>query len=188
MLRKILFTPLWLAGCLVLDALPPQTFHNALRQRYPQATDITWRQMGNHYVATFQLEDFLTRAWLTTEGEWLMTDTDLQTADQLPPTVYNYFTLSSYAQWNLADVHRIELADGLLKGPNSRPWSKRTTPSRPNNLCPHPSHRNPVRYVLIVNYDNSSETYQLFYTPDGVLVRTRDVSYLPVTLTPQDFL
>lgn len=171
MLLKNELIVLLLTSCLAIEALPPQTYHNALRQRYPQATDITWRQMGNDYVATFQLNDFLTHTWLTPNGQWLMTDTDLQTADQLPPTVYNYFTMSSYAEWNLADVHRIELA----------------TPDSIDSLCRKSAQIDPIRYVLVVNYDNSTETYQLFYTPDGVLVRTRDVSYLSTTLTPQDF-
>lgn len=179
MLLKNELTILLLASCLAVKALPPQTYHDALRQRYPQATDIYWRQTGNDYVATFQLDDFLTHAWLTADGQWLMTDTDLQTADQLPPVVYNYFTLSSYAGWNLTDVHRIELADMNRTEP--------TVSTRQEVLSRNPSHIDPVRYVLIVNYDNSTETYQLFYTPDGVLIRTRDVSYLPNTLTPQDF-
>lgn len=41
-------------------------------------------------------------------AQWVMTNTDLQTTDQLTPNVYNDFTLSPYAMWTATNVNLIE--------------------------------------------------------------------------------
>lgn len=88
-------------------------------------------------------------------AQWVMTNTNLQTTDQLAPNVYNDFTLSPYAMWTATNVNLIE-------------FPKRTT-----------------LYVITVNLNNSSATKQLFYTLNGRLVQTRDVSYINPTLSPE---
>ena len=77
--------------------------------------------------------------------------------DQLTPNVYNDFTLSPYAMWTATNVNLIE-------------FPKRTT-----------------LYVITVNLNNSSATKQLFYTLNGRLLQTRDVSYINPTLSPGIF-
>ena len=42
-------------------------------------------------------------------------------------------------------------------------------------------------YVITVNLNNSSATKQLFYTLNGRLLQTRDVSYINPTLSPGIF-
>lgn len=90
-------------------------------------------------------------------AQWVMTNTNLQTTDQLTPNVYNDFTLSPYAMWTATNVNFIE-------------FPKRTT-----------------LYVITVNLNNSSTTKQLFYTQNGRLLQTRDVSYINPTLSPEIF-
>ena len=41
-------------------------------------------------------------------AQWVMSNTNLQTTDQLAPNVYNDFTLSPYAMWTATNVNLIE--------------------------------------------------------------------------------
>ena len=105
----------------------------------------------------FTQNGFEKKVWMNGNAQWVMTNTNLQTTDQLAPNVYNDFTLSPYAMWTATNVNLIE-------------FPKRTT-----------------LYVITVNLNNSSATKQLFYTLNGRLVQTRDVSYINPTLSPGIF-
>ena len=140
-----------------LSATSPTTFHIALKKIYPHATNVSWSQQGNYYVASFTQNGFEKEVWMNGNAQWVMTNTDLQTTDQLTPNVYNDFTLSPYAMWTATNVNLIE-------------FPKRTT-----------------LYVITVNLNNSSATKQLFYTLNGRLLQTRDVSYINPTLSPRIF-
>ena len=124
-----------------LSATSPTTFHIALKKIYPHATNVSFEK----------------EVWMNGNAQWVMTNTDLQTTDQLTPNVYNDFTLSPYAMWTATNVNLIE-------------FPKRTT-----------------LYVITVNLNNSSATKQLFYTLNGRLLQTRDVSYINPTLSPGIF-
>ena len=119
--------------------------------------NVSWSQQGNYYVASFTQNGFEKEVWMNGNAQWVMTNTDLQTTDQLTPNVYNDFTLSPYAMWTATNVNLIE-------------FPKRTT-----------------LYVITVNLNNSSATKQLFYTLNGRLLQTRDVSYINPTLSPGIF-
>ena len=99
------------------------------------------------FVATSKLEN----------AQWVMTNTDLQTADQLPPGAYNAFTFSSFSQWTVQNVFFIEF------------------PKRP------------AVYVVQVNMDNSDAIYQLFLTPGGRMLQTKDASYNNTAISPSVF-
>lgn len=147
---------IWMLA-ITASAIPPSTFHLALKKLYPHATDAEWKQQGAYYIATFTQNGFLKKVWMDAAARWVMTDTDLQTTDQLTPSVYNDFTLSQYAMWTVNDV----------------------------NLMEFPRHA-PL-YIITVNQDNSVSTYQLFYAMDGRLIQTRNVSYITPTLSPGVF-
>lgn len=140
-----------------LSATSPATFHAALKKMYPQATNVSWNQQGNYYVASFAQNGFEKKVWMDNNARWVLTNTDLQTTDQLTPGVYNDFTLSQYSMWTVTDVNLIE------------------------------SPKRAALYVITVNQDNSSATNQLFYAQDGRLLQTRNVSYISPTLYPGVF-
>ncbi len=96
------------------------------------AADVEWSQQGNYHTADFIQNGFDTKVWMNINAQWVMTNTDLQTADQLPPGAYNAFTFSSFSQWTVQNVFFIEF------------------PKRP------------AVYVVQVNMDNSDAIYQLF--------------------------
>lgn len=147
---------LWVLVATV-SATSPATFHASLKKMYPQATDVSWNQQGNYYVASFTQNGFEKKVWMDVNARWIMTNTDLQTTDQLTPGVYNDFTLSQYSMWTVTDVNLME-------------FPKRA-----------------VLYVITVNQDNSSATNQLFYAQDGRLMQVRNVSYINPTLYPEVF-
>lgn len=117
-----------------LSATSPTTFHIALKKIYPHATNVSWSQQGNYYVASFIQNGFEKEVWMNGNAQWVMTNTDLQTTDQLTPNVYNDFTLSPYAMWTATNVNLIE-------------FPKRTT-----------------LYVITVNLNNSSAISQCIET------------------------
>ena len=139
------------------STVSPQVFHAALKKLYPQATNVGWSQEGDYYIASFIQNGFDKKVWMSPTARWIMTDTDLETADRLPPMVYNDFIFSQYATWTVTDVN-------LIKSPRRRSL-----------------------YVITVNQDNSISTWQLFYASDGSLLHTRDVSYLSPELSPDVF-
>lgn len=141
----------------IASAVSPATFSAALKKMYPQAREVAWDQQGNYYVATFTLNGFEKKVWMNANAQWVMTNTDLQTADQLTPSVYNDFTLSQYSTWTVNDVN-------LMAFPKRAPL-----------------------YIITVNLDNSVSTYQLFYALDGRLLQTRNVSYISPALSPEVF-
>jgi hypothetical protein len=141
----------------IASAVSPAAFSAALKKMYPQAREVAWDQQGNYYVATFTLNGFEKKVWMNANAQWVMTNTDLQTADQLTPSVYNDFTLSQYSTWTVSDVN-------LMAFPKRAPL-----------------------YIITVNQDNSVSTYQLFYALDGRLLQTRNVSYISPALSPEVF-
>lgn len=158
MKRKLysIFVLVWMIIA-TASAISPAVFHAALKKMYPQATNVDWGEEGDYYTATFTHNGFLKKVWMNANAQWVMTDTDVETADRLPPLVYNSFIFTQYDSWTVNDVN-------LIKFP-----------------------RHPSLYVVTVNQDNSISTYQLFYATDGRLLQTRDVSYISPELTPNVF-
>lgn len=149
-----LFLFVWMTA-VAASAVSPQVFHAALKKLYPQADKVGWSQEGDYYVASFAHNGFDKKVWMNAHAGWIMTNIDLETADRLPPMVYNEFIFSQYTPWTVTDVN-------LIKSP-----------------------RRPALYVITVNQDNSVSTWQLFYAADGSPVYTRDVSYINPELSPR---
>ena len=97
-------------------------------------------------------------AWFNVRGQWVMTQTDLVSLDRLTPTVYNAFVSGPYANWVVDNVTMVEFPK----------WQ--------------------AIIVIKVGQDNVDIKYQLFYTPQGVLLKTRNVSDMYDILGPSTFL
>ena len=78
-------------------------------------------------------------------GTMVMTLTDLVSLDRLTPTVYNAFVSGPYANWVVDNVTMVEFPK----------WQ--------------------AIIVIKVGQDNVDIKYQLFYTPQGILLKTRNV-------------
>ena len=90
--------------------------------------------------------------------QWQMTQTDLVSLDRVTPTVYNAFVSGPYASWAVNDVTMVEFPK----------WQ--------------------AIIVIKVGQDNVDIKYQLFYSPQGMLLKTRNVSYMYDILGPGTFL
>ena len=86
----LIITCLWLQAGL---ATTPSAFYSALKKIYPLAADVEWSQQGNYHTADFIQNGFDTKVWMNINAQWVMTNTDLQTADQLPPGFVLFFIL-----------------------------------------------------------------------------------------------
>lgn len=137
---------------------PPGNVQTTFKTMYPKATGTAWSQDGGYYCANFVKNGFTKNVWFNTQGQWVMTQTDLVSLDRLSPTVYNAFVSGAYASWVVDDVTMVEFPK----------WQ--------------------AIIVIKVGQDNVDIKYQLFYTPQGMLLKTRNVSYMYDILGPGTFL
>lgn len=142
----------------VFAIAPPANVAAAFKKMYPQANDIAWSADDGYYCANFVMNGFTKNVWFNVQGQWEMTQTDLVGLDRLTPAVYNAFTFSPYASWVVEDVTMVEFPK----------WQ--------------------AILVIEVGQANVDIKYQLFYTPKGMLLKTRNVSNMYDILGPQTFL
>ena len=123
----------------------------ALLEKYPDAQDVVWSEKSGYYVADFTAamvkadsDRVRYSAWFDSRCEWHMTETDIP-FDMLPEAVRTAFAASEYADWRIDDV------DMLV--------------------------RNGVELIYIIevegtNADGVKQEVDLYYSEDGVLVKT----------------
>ncbi len=87
---------------------------NALMQAFntmfPGNDDANWETKGGYEVATFTEDGNETNAWFDDDGNWYMTDTDIDYTE-LPQAVRTAFEASEWASWTIDDVEMIERPD-----------------------------------------------------------------------------
>ena len=123
----------------------------ALLEKYPDAQDVVWSEKSGYYVADFTAamvkadsDRVRYSAWFDSRCDWHMTETDIP-FDMLPEAVRTAFAASEYADWRIDDV------DMLV--------------------------RNGVELIYIIevegtNADGVMQEVDLYYSEDGVLVKT----------------
>lgn len=126
----------------------PQEVQNALTQRYPDAVGVEWETRGGYYVAEFTIPGSASTAdnsaWFDHTGLWYMTEYDIPFT-ALPEAVQQAFRAGEYAAWEIDDVDQLE-REGLE-----------------------------TLYVIEVegrDADGREQDVDLYYAPDGVLVKT----------------
>ena len=103
--RMTIFVSLLLAGFAFTSCddsddnyTPDEKIVNVLYEKYPNAQRVDWELQHDHYVADFYDNNIEKEAWITTKGEWVMTESDIQTA----------FNESEYKDWRVDDVDMLE--------------------------------------------------------------------------------
>lgn len=158
-MKKISFVAMMLFLSIATFAIaPPGNVKAAFKKMYPKANDVAWSQDDGYYCANFVMSGFTKNVWLNAQAQWQMTQTDLVSLDRLSPKVYNAFVFGPYASWVVEDVTMVEFPR----------WQ--------------------AIIVIKVGVDNVDIKYQLFYTPQGMLLKKRNVSYLHDILGPGTFL
>lgn len=119
-MKKLKFT--LLAACLAMTALvfhscnsddggssaPSAAFQAALMKLYPSAVNIDWEQKGTYYVADCRADSRERQVWFDAGANWVMTETELETINNLPPAVLTAFMESNYANWVVDDIDMLE--------------------------------------------------------------------------------
>lgn len=87
----------------------------ALTEKYPDATNITWISKGEYVVANFSLPVMRSAntsgndhsAWFDNSGDWYMTETEIPYT-ALPEAVKSSFQNSEYKDWEIDDIDMLE--------------------------------------------------------------------------------
>ena len=129
----------------------PEAVQKALLARYPDATRINWKQQNGYEKADFERPDSQLpggysdcSAWFDGSGDWYMTESEIAVG-ALPQAVRAAFNASEYAAWRIEEVERIERKD--------------------------------METLYSIEAEGRSATgaesdVELYYTADGILVRT----------------
>ena len=88
----------------------PAEVTQGLKDKYPMATDIEWRDKIRGFTATFLLDEEKHVANFTNEGIWESTETDLEDS-ALPEVVRDSYEKSKYSDWEIGGVQKIELPE-----------------------------------------------------------------------------
>ena len=95
--RMTIFVSLLLAGFAFTSRedsddnyTPDEKIVNVLYEKYPNAQRVDWELQHDHYVADFYDNNIEKEAWITTKGEWVMTESDIL-FNNLPDAVQTAF-------------------------------------------------------------------------------------------------
>ena len=132
----------------------PSKVKTAFKNMYPKASNVDWEQIGGYYTADFVMDHHEIDVWFDTNGEWVMTTNDVESLEKIPVPVAEAFMKSIWASMKLKDV-------------------------RIGTFSKHPT-------VILIEAEgyNSNEEFQLFYSPDGKLIKSINVSELGGEIYP----
>ena len=85
--------------------VPPSNITEALKQVYPAAQNVEWEMKGAYYVADCWVSNDELEVWFDANANWVMTENELNSIDQLVPAVYTAFMDSKYNAWVVTDVY-----------------------------------------------------------------------------------
>lgn len=135
------------------DGLPSKV-ETAFKKMYPKATNVEWEQIGGYYTADFITDNHELDIWFDADGQWVMTENDVESLEKVPAPVAEAFMKSIWASMRLKDVR----------------------------IGTFPKH--PTVIVIEVEGYNSDEEFQLFYTSDGKLLKSQNVGELGGEIYP----
>ena len=92
----------------------PSEVTNALKEKYPGAQSVEWKDKLTYFEASFTLDGKEMSADFSNQGEWQETDKKMDFAD-LPAAVKDGFQKSKYADWTPGSVTMIEKNDKSIQ-------------------------------------------------------------------------
>lgn len=109
---------LWLWACILFAGCdddnhtgPNQQVMEAFNQKFPQATHVEWEKKNNYLKAEFNEQQFSHTAWFDLNGQWYMTEKELNQLSFLPETVQSAFKAGEYGNWQTDDIDQLERLD-----------------------------------------------------------------------------
>ena len=92
----------------------PSEVTETFKQKYPEATNVEWRDKLSNFSAVFESENVQYEARFNSKGEWQLTENEIEESD-LPEAVKDGYDKSKYADWEIGKVDKIELSDGSFQ-------------------------------------------------------------------------
>lgn len=92
----------------------PSEVTEAFKTKYPEATNVEWRDKLSNFSAIFESDNETYEARFNSKGEWQLTEHEIDESD-LPEAVRDGYDKSKYAEWEITRIHKIELADGSFQ-------------------------------------------------------------------------
>ena len=136
----------------------PANIQAAFKKYYPQAGVVIWSQDQGYYKGQFQFDGFDKSIWFNDQGQWVMEQTAIGSVSDVPTPVYNAFVSSEYGSWIVETVTLV----------NFPKWQE--------------------IFVIKVGQNNAEGTNQMFYQPNGNLLKVVDVTNQYGILEPNVFL
>ncbi|WP_418697747.1 PepSY-like domain-containing protein [Bacteroides sp.] len=136
----------------------PASVQAALKEMCPTAGDVAWSRDEAYYVADFMMNGFDTKVWFNAEADWVMKQTDWVTMDEVPPAVYNTFAASEFSGDRVQNVTWVQFPR----------WQ--------------------AIVAVEVGRSNLQTKYQILFTPNGEILRARNVTYMYNPLGASTFL
>lgn len=93
------------------SATPNSLVTQSFNQKFPNASQVEWKNKNNYVTADFILDQKSTTAWFDKNGQWYMTKTELRNKTGLPEPVLTAFENSDYAPWYIDDIDELERLD-----------------------------------------------------------------------------
>lgn len=90
---------------------PSEAVTQAFNTKYPSATQVKWERQNNYQKADFMDNQLSNTAWFAENGQWYMTETELNDLTRLPEAVQTAFRNSEYSGWTTDDIDRVERLD-----------------------------------------------------------------------------
>lgn len=154
---SILTSLLLLLSISIFAGVPPAKVQVAFKKMYPKVVKVEWSKKGGYHIADFTMNNYEIDVWFSAKAQWVMTETDVEALGAIPVPVAKAFMESTMASLRLEDVRII------------------TFPKHPTVI------------VIEVEAYNFDEEFQLFYAPDGTLLRTLNVSNTGAEIYPELF-
>ena len=143
----LIITGLLLITTLSVFANSPANLQAALQKMYPDATDVQWSKRHDYQIATFIENGIGVNVWFSNDAQWIMTEKDVGSLASIPAVVAEKYMNSTLSAGRLRYIRIIYL----------------------------PKQEPPV-IVIDVQSWNSPEEFQVFYSPEGELLQTLNVT------------
>ena len=92
----------------------PAEVTNAFTEKYPNASNVEWRDKLSGFTASYRLDSGMYIASFSNKGEWESTEEGID-AEELPDAVNAGFDKSKYTDWDMGQVTRIELPEDEIQ-------------------------------------------------------------------------
>jgi hypothetical protein len=86
----------------------PSAATEALKEKYPEAANVSWQDKLTVFVASFEMENAQYEARFNDKGEWKSTEKKI-VENELPAQIRDGFEKSKYADWQLQEAYLIDL-------------------------------------------------------------------------------